>query len=63
MPIMPEIPEMSIILTRGIDGSVFSDGLDRSEEGWRIRKETKGFRRDLRGDLEKKGCKKGVVSL
>ena len=33
MPIMPEIPEMSIILTRGIDGSVFSDGLDRSEEG------------------------------
>ena len=30
---MPEIPEMSIILTRGIDGSFFSDGLDRSEEG------------------------------
>ena len=27
------------------------------------RKETKGFRRDLRRDLEKKGCKKGVVSL
>ena len=36
MPIMPEIleiPEMSIILTRGMDGSVFSDGSDRSEEG------------------------------
>ena len=27
------MPEMSIILTRGMDGSVFSDGLDRSEEG------------------------------
>jgi hypothetical protein len=36
MPIMPEIleiPEMSIILTRGMDGSVFSDESDRSEEG------------------------------
>ena len=33
MPEILEIPEMSIILTRGIDGSVFSDGLDRSEEG------------------------------
>jgi len=35
MPIMPEIleiPEMSIILTRGMDGSVFSDESDRSEE-------------------------------
>ena len=36
IPIMPEIleiPEMSIILTRGMDGSVFSDESDRSEEG------------------------------
>ena len=33
MPIMPKIPEMSIILTRGMDGSVFSDESDRSEEG------------------------------
>ena len=36
MPIMPEIleiSEISIILTRGMDGSVFSDGSDRSEEG------------------------------
>ena len=36
MPIMSEIleiPEMSIILTRGMDGSVFSDESDRSEEG------------------------------
>jgi len=33
MPIMPEIPEMPIILTRGIDGSEdFSEGSDRSEE-------------------------------
>ena len=30
---IPEMPEMSTILTRGMDGSVFSDGLDRSEEG------------------------------
>ena len=30
---MPEIPEMSIILTRGIGGADFSDGLNRSEEG------------------------------
>ena len=30
---IPEIPEMSIILTRGMDGSVFSDESDRSEEG------------------------------
>ena len=30
---MPEIPEMSIILTRGIDGSVFSDESDSLEEG------------------------------
>ena len=29
---MPIIPEMSIILTRGMDGSVFSDESDRSEE-------------------------------
>ena len=27
------------------------------------RKETEKFGRRLRGDLEKKGCKKGVVSL
>ena len=33
IPIMPKIPEMSIILTRGMDGSVFSDESDRSEEG------------------------------
>ena len=36
MPIMPEIleiPEMSIILTRRMDVSVFSDESDRSEEG------------------------------
>ena len=33
MPEILEIPEMSIILTRGMDGSVFSDGSDRSEEG------------------------------
>jgi len=35
MPIMPEIleiPEMSIILTRGMDGSDFSEGSDRSED-------------------------------
>ena len=29
---MPIIPEMSIILTRGMDGSVFSDGSGRSED-------------------------------
>ena len=33
MPEILEIPEMSIILTRRMDGSVFSDGSDRSEEG------------------------------
>jgi len=33
MPEILEIPEMSIILTRGMDGSVFSDGSDWSEEG------------------------------
>ena len=33
IPEMPEIPEMSIILTRGMNGLVFSDGLDRSEDG------------------------------
>ena len=32
MPIMPKIPEMSIILTRGMDGSDFSDGSGRSED-------------------------------
>ena len=32
MPIMPEIPEMPIILTRGMDGSDFSEGSDRSED-------------------------------
>jgi len=31
--------------------------------GWRIRKETEDFRRELRGDLMKKGCKEGGVSL
>ena len=33
MPIMPIIPEMSIIPPRGIDKSNFSDGSDRLEEG------------------------------
>jgi len=33
MPIIPEKPEMPIIPPRGIDGSYFSDGSDRSEEG------------------------------
>ena len=33
MPIMPIIPEMSIIPPRGIDKSNFSDGSDRSEKG------------------------------
>jgi len=33
MPEILEIPEMSIILTGGMDGSVFSDGSGRSEEG------------------------------
>ena len=32
MPIILIIPEMSIILTRGMDGSVFSDESDRLEE-------------------------------
>jgi len=31
--------------------------------GWRIRKETEDLRRELRGDLVKKGCKEGEVSL
>ena len=29
---MPIIPEMPIILTRGMDGSDFSEGSDRSED-------------------------------
>ena len=32
MAIMPEIPEMPIILTKGMDGSDFSDGSGRSED-------------------------------
>jgi len=32
MPIILIIPEMSIILTRGMDGSDFSDGSGRSED-------------------------------
>ena len=32
IPIMPKIPEMSIILTRGMDGSDFSEESDRSED-------------------------------
>ena len=33
MPIIPEKPEMPIIPPRRIDGSDFSDGSDRLEEG------------------------------
>ena len=54
MPIMPEIPEMSIILTRGIDGSVFSDGLDRSKEGLEDSEGNGGFRNRGRRAFDEK---------
>ena len=39
MPIIPEIPEMSIILTRGMDGSDRSEkGLEDSEGNGEIQK-------------------------
>ena len=39
MPIMPEIPEMPIILTRGMDGSDRSeDRLEHSEGNGKVRK-------------------------
>ena len=55
MPIMPEIPEMSIILTRGIDGSVFSDGLDRSKEGLEDSEGNERFQKRVERDFGEKG--------
>ncbi|AVM56301.1 glycosyltransferase [Capnocytophaga sp. oral taxon 864] len=38
-------------------------GRTGQRRGWRIRKETEDFRRELRVILKKKGCKMGGVSL
>ena len=54
MPIMPEIPEMSIILTRGMDGSVFSDGSGRSEKGSADSKRNGGVRKMVERDFGEK---------
>ena len=56
---MPEIPEMSIILTRGIDGSVFSDGLDRSEEGLENSERNERFQKRFEKEF---GEKSGIGS-
>ena len=57
MPIMPEIleiPEMSIILTRGMDGSVFSDGSDRSEEGVEDSEGNGNFQKETKRSFDEK---------
>ena len=55
MPIMPEIPEMPIILTRGIDGSEdFSDGSGRSEKGSEDSKRNGGVRKRIGRGFGKK---------
>ena len=51
---MPEIPEMSIILTRGIDGSVFSDGLNRSEERLEDSERNERFRNKVERNFSEK---------
>ena len=44
MPIMPEIPEMSIIPPRGMDGSDrLEEGLEDSERNEKYQKEVGGF--------------------
>ena len=55
MPEIPEIPEMSIILTRGIDGSVFSDGLDRSKEGLEDSERNEKYQKEVGGFFGEKG--------
>ena len=57
MPIMPEIPELSIIPAREWTGQT------GQRRGWRFRKETEKFGRGEEGFLVKKGYKKGVGSL
>ena len=42
---------------------LFRRGRAGQRIGWRIRKKTEDFRRELRGILVKKGCKMGGVSL
>ena len=54
---MPIMPEMSIIPAREWTGRT------GQRRGWRIRKETKDFRRRLRGILVKKGCKESGVRI
>ena len=51
---MPIIPEMSIILTRGMDGSVFSDGSGRSEDRLEDSEGNGGFRKRIGRDFGEK---------
>ena len=52
---MPIMPEMSIILTRGMDGSVFSDESDRSEESVEDSKVNGRFQKRAERNFGEKG--------
>ena len=54
MRIMPEIPEMPIILTRGMDGSDFSEGSDRSEDRLEHSEGNGGVRKRRGRDFDEK---------
>ena len=55
IPIMPKIPEMSIILTRGMDGSDFSDGSGRSEDRLEDSEENGRFQKIVERNFDEKG--------
>ena len=54
MPIMPKIPEMSIIPPRGMDGSDFSEGSDRSEDRLEDSEGNGGVRKRIGRDFSEK---------
>ena len=51
---MPEIPEMPIIPPRRMDGSDFSDGSDRLEEGLEDSEGNGDFQKKVKGVFDEK---------